>query len=336
MVMSKTHVSAAMMMTAGMGTRLSPFTRVQTKALMPVLGIPAAQYSVDTLVAAGVKRVVANLHHLASSTRSQLLNLDYSGAELVLSDESQQILGTAGGIKRALPLLGKGPILRANADVICDIRWQELIDRHEFLRRKRGVALTMVLLKHSGVGEAYSEVLTDSTLECVSGLGKLTTEGYFWSGAAILEQEALAHVPEIGPSEFVPTILHPALRDQKVGVFMSESPWFDIGSPSLWLDTHLNLLSLLEEKNQALTLFPRWRERILDLNYRISSGVWIRKGVELNRDLILRGPLYIGFEGEQEDQFEELGPRCVVYDAKISQRRLSQGIGYCGFWVGEN
>ena len=342
--MSKVHVSVAMMMTAGLGTRLSPFTQVQTKALMPVLGIPSAQYTIDTLVAAGVNDLIANVHHRAESTRQGLLSLDYAGSRLLVSDESDELLGTAGGLRKAIPYMGQGPVLRANADVICNIDWLSLMDRHQYLRRKKGVSITMALLQNTTSEESYPEILLHPDSEQVIGLGKSIRGGVFWSGAAVIELEALAQIPQKGPSEFVPWVLSPAIREQKVGAVLMDTCWYDIGSPRLWLQTHLDLLKTLEEETSSARLCPKWRERLLKQNVQLASGVWVdRKAPRLRQDQ-LHPPVYVGSIDEapsMEESHEaiarvELGPRCVLYGESAIQGKLQRGIGYSRLWMGED
>ena len=338
--MSNPQVSAAMIMTAGLGTRLHPFTQVQTKALMPVFGVPSAQFVIDTLVAAGVSQIIANLHHRASDTQKGLLKLDLAGSSLLLSDESQELLGTAGGMRKVLPHIGKGPLLRANADVLCNIDWLSLLDRHQYLKRKRGVSITLALLKNTHPSEQYPEILLHSDQESVMGVGKAIPSGVFWSGAAVLEREAFADVPDQGASEFVPSILRPALQKQSVGAVVMNSCWYDIGTPQLWLQTHFDLMSELESVTSSSGLLPQWRERLLQRNLQIKPGVWVDRRVPRFDQIPVRAPSYVGWSGEapffdSSFPYQELGPRCVVYGGAVSQGVLQRGIGYSKFWIGE-
>lgn len=94
-------VTQAMLMAAGLGTRLMPFTERAPKALLPVLGVPIAQFALDSLARAGVDRVVANVHHHASAAKQGLAQLDRGDADFFVSDESERLLGSAGGsVKR--------------------------------------------------------------------------------------------------------------------------------------------------------------------------------------------------------------------------------------------
>jgi MurNAc alpha-1-phosphate uridylyltransferase len=105
----------AMVMAAGFGTRLRPFTDTVPKALVPVLGVPMLDVVLNRLVAVGVKRAVINLHHLGDRIRAHLK--DRRDIEIVYSEEDE-ILETGGGIVKALPLLGDEPFFAINAKII--------------------------------------------------------------------------------------------------------------------------------------------------------------------------------------------------------------------------
>src|SRR5688500_7784184 len=99
-----------MLMTAGLGTRLRPFTEIAPKHLLPVMGVPMAQFAVDLLARFGVSRIVCNVHHRADLAVPALKALEHGpGTSIEISDESQLLLGSAGGIRKALPLLGRDP-----------------------------------------------------------------------------------------------------------------------------------------------------------------------------------------------------------------------------------
>lgn len=105
----------AMVMAAGFGTRLRPYTDTVPKALVPVLGVPMLDVVLNRLVAVGVKRAVINLHHLGDKIREHLKGR--RDIEIVYSEEAE-ILETGGGIVQALPLLGDEPFYAINAKII--------------------------------------------------------------------------------------------------------------------------------------------------------------------------------------------------------------------------
>lgn len=106
----------AMVMAAGLGTRMRPLTLTTPKALVPVAGKPLIAYVIDPLVAAGVERVVVNVHAHADQLEAYLRGR--RDAEFLVSDEREALLETGGGVKHARGLLGEAPIFRCNSDYV--------------------------------------------------------------------------------------------------------------------------------------------------------------------------------------------------------------------------
>ena len=105
----------AMIMAAGLGTRMRPLTATRPKPLVEVAGKALLDHVLDRLRAAGVKRVVVNVHYLADSLEAHLEarsgELDYA-----VSDERAQLLETGGGLVRARDLIDCDPFLAVNSD----------------------------------------------------------------------------------------------------------------------------------------------------------------------------------------------------------------------------
>ncbi len=105
-----------MIMAAGLGTRMRPLTNDRPKPLVTVAGKALIDHDLDRLVAAGVKRAVVNLHYKAEMLKAHLATR--RDIEIVWSDETGELLGTGGGIVRALPLFGDRPFFILNSDSI--------------------------------------------------------------------------------------------------------------------------------------------------------------------------------------------------------------------------
>ena len=108
------NVTAAMIMGAGLGTRMRPLTDDRPKPMIPVLGKPLIDHTIDRLVAAGITRIVVNLHYKAEMLRAHLSQR--RDAEILFSDETGQLLDTGGGVVKAMPLLGEAPFFILNSD----------------------------------------------------------------------------------------------------------------------------------------------------------------------------------------------------------------------------
>jgi len=104
----------AMVLAAGLGTRMRPLTDRLPKALVPVAGRALIDRALDKLVEAGVERVVVNLHHFAEQVEAHLKGR--RDLEVLFSDERDGLLDSGGGIQHARALLGDDPIFVANID----------------------------------------------------------------------------------------------------------------------------------------------------------------------------------------------------------------------------
>lgn len=119
----------AMIFAAGLGTRLSPLTDTTPKALIEVGGKPALRHAIDNIVQAGITDIVVNVHHHAGQVKAYLAANPVPGVRIRISDESDRLLDTGGGLMKALPLLGTDePVLLHNADIITDVDLPQMID----------------------------------------------------------------------------------------------------------------------------------------------------------------------------------------------------------------
>ena len=105
-----------MVLAAGIGTRMRPLTNEMPKPLVKVAGKALIDHVLDRLLEAGVERAVVNVHHFADQMRQHLAHL--TRPQIVISDERGLLLGTGGGVKKALPELGDAPFFNINSDTI--------------------------------------------------------------------------------------------------------------------------------------------------------------------------------------------------------------------------
>src|SRR2546421_11302835 len=106
----------AMVLAAGLGTRMRPFNGQLPKPLVRVGGKALIDYVLDRLAAQGVERAVVNVHHLADQIERHLAQRRQP--KIVISDERGELLGTGGGVVKALPQLGDTPFFHVNSDTI--------------------------------------------------------------------------------------------------------------------------------------------------------------------------------------------------------------------------
>lgn len=122
----------AMVLAAGLGTRLKPWTLEHPKALVPVQGVPMLERVLSRLEDEGFSDITVNVHHFSSQI-VDFLNMRQSKMNVKISDESEQLLDTGGGIAHAAPLLMEHPgsVLVHNVDILSNAPLRRLMEAHE-------------------------------------------------------------------------------------------------------------------------------------------------------------------------------------------------------------
>ena len=111
-----------MIFAAGLGTRLKPLTDTMPKALVPVAGKPLLWHVMDKIKRAGFERVVINVHHFADQITDYLKDIDNMGMDVRISDETEMLLETGGGIKHASAHFDvASPVLIHNVDILSNV-----------------------------------------------------------------------------------------------------------------------------------------------------------------------------------------------------------------------
>ena len=119
----------AMVFAAGLGTRLKPLTDTMPKALVPVGGVPLLQRVLQKLNDEGATRVVVNVHHMASQIVNFLDVHQHFGMDIKISDETDALLDTGGGLRKAAALFDPDkPILIHNVDILSNICLRDFYD----------------------------------------------------------------------------------------------------------------------------------------------------------------------------------------------------------------
>lgn len=122
-------VRQCMVFAAGLGTRLKPLTDTMPKALVPVDGKPLIEHVILKLVASGFNRIVINVHHFAPMIKSWIAEHSFNGVEILVSDESDLLLDTGGGLRKAAKLFdADAPVLIHNVDILSNVDLKTLYD----------------------------------------------------------------------------------------------------------------------------------------------------------------------------------------------------------------
>lgn len=233
----------ALVLTAGLATRLQPLSSVRAKAALPVAGEALVLRILRSLHAAGVTRVVLNLHHRAETITREVGDGSTLGLSVRYSWETD-VLGSAGGPARALPLLESDRFLIVNGDTLADVNLAALAAQHV----DTNAVVTMAVVD---ADPRYNAILADEH-GMVSGFRKSTpgTSGtlgtlgtYHFIGVQAANAAAFAGVSPDTRAETVHG-MYPDLIRQRPGslrIMRTTAEFFDIGTPRDYLDTALRL-----------------------------------------------------------------------------------------------
>ena len=147
----KTAPKTAMVLAAGLGTRMRPLTDDRPKALVQVRGRALIDHVLDRLGDAGVERAVVNVHWFAERLEAHLAART-GGPEIVISDERAELLETGGGLKKARGLLGDDPVFVTNIDSVWIDRGDALGDLMRLWDRARMDAALLLARREGSIG----------------------------------------------------------------------------------------------------------------------------------------------------------------------------------------
>ncbi len=225
---SLTRPKRAMVLAAGLGTRMRPFNGQIPKPLVRVAGKALLDYALDRLAEQDVERAVVNVHHMADQIERHLAAR--TQPPIVISDERAELLGTAGGVIKALPQLGEGPFYHVNSDTIwIDGVKPNLARLAETFDADPMDALLLVAPTTSSIGYTGAG---DFSMEPD---GRLTRRGerevvpFVYAGAAILTPAFFAGTPP-GPASMSPLFDRAAEAGRLFGLRL-DGVWMHVGTP---------------------------------------------------------------------------------------------------------
>lgn len=259
----------ALVMTAGLGTRLRPLSHARAKGALPVGGEVLVRRVLRWLRAAGIRRIVLNLHHLPDTITPHVGDGRDLDVEVRYSWESQ-VLGSAGGPARALPLLDADRFLIVNGDTLTDASLEELTTRHV----ASGAQVTMTV---SPGDIRYGGVMTDEH-DIVHGFARAGETDvarapeapqarqapfvrHHFVGIQAVERRAFA---QVSPDELSESVwgTYPHLIAEAPGalrVYRTPATFHDIGTPADYLATSRRFAAGAPEIGRDVRIHPTAR-----------------------------------------------------------------------------
>ena len=220
----------AMVLAAGLGTRMRPLTERMPKALVPVAGKPLIDHVLDRLKAAGVARAVVNVHHLADHVEAHLKAR--TDLEVLISDERAQLLDSGGGIRHAMDKLGPDPIFLANIDSLWIEGHQPALETLKAAWDPQAMDLLLLLVKRGhGIGfEGPQGFFMDEAGRLTHSVAPDVVTPYANIGFGIMKPQVLQAEPD-APFSIIPTWHRLQAAGRLHGVAM-DGFWMHVGDPA--------------------------------------------------------------------------------------------------------
>ena len=312
----------AMIMAAGLGTRLYPLTGRTAKPMVPILNRPVMEHMVKLLRRHGITEVAANLHYHPEKIRRYFADGGALGVELRYNLE-EQLLGTAGGVGEFRSFLGDDTFVVVSGDGLTDIDLTAFVAAH----RAAGGMATMAVKQVDDPSD-YGVVVHDDDLR-VHGFQEKPARHEARSdlcncGIYAFEPAIFDHVP---PHQFVDWAkdVFPALLRDGVPfhVWRLDDYWNDVGNIEQYRSSNFDALL----GNVKLEIPGR----------ELQPGVWVGDGTQIDSDVRLQAPILLGAGGLVEAGAELVGPLIVGDGCVIeSGARLDGVIHWDGVKAGRN
>ena len=204
----------AMILAAGLGTRFKPWTDKHPKALALVNGKSLLERNLLYLQTFGIKDVLVNVHHFAEQIRHAIIVNDGWGSNISISDESDEVLETGGGLKKASAYFDDGNFLLMNADILTDLDLYDLISFHN---RKKPLATLAVTNRKSS-----RYFLFDNNDRLAGWRNTKTGEEKISVRVSDLSEKAFSGIHVISPNIF--PLIHEEGKFSIVDVYLGLAP----------------------------------------------------------------------------------------------------------------
>ncbi|MDA8015904.1 MAG: NDP-sugar synthase [Thermoanaerobaculia bacterium] len=295
----------ALVLTAGLGTRLRPLTWSQPKPLLPLCGRPLVRRTLESLSLAGCQGAVLNLHHLPDAI-PEALGDDVAGMPIRYSREDP-VQGTLGALFPCRDFLGKAEVVTVvNGDSLCQWPVSSLLRRH----RQTGADVTLLLTPNRPESTLGGGIAVDETGRVVQlrdhpslpAIGRVRR--HVFAGLHLFRPEILDRVPE-GPGDVIDGLYQPLLSEGcEIRAVVTRRRWHDVGTPRRYLEAALDhaaspwrgLRSGRFVSSDARIADSATLRRVV-----VEAGAAVENGARVERSLIMSGA--------------QVGPGAVLRDA---------------------
>ncbi|MBW1868278.1 MAG: NDP-sugar synthase [Deltaproteobacteria bacterium] len=269
----------AMILAAGLGTRLRPLTLSRPKALMPVGNRPMIDRVIEYLKKYNIDELIVNAHHHQEQLVTHLDNGRPFGLNIQVKVEPK-ILGTGGGIKNTEGFWDDKPFVVINGDILTDIDLTRAYETH----RKKGNLITLIL--HDC--EPFNQILINERLDIMDIAPRACPGRLAFTGIHIIEPEILFHIPKDRFSNIIDCYQKLIREGSPIRAYISRGHyWRDVGTIKSYL---LANKEVLQEAHFLLGPGCRIHESVRLKEWAvIGRDTSLEEGVEIRRSVLWEG-----------------------------------------------
>jgi NDP-sugar pyrophosphorylase family protein len=224
----------AMILAAGLGTRLKPLTDSTPKALIKIKEYTLLELQIKRLTAEGFNEIIINVHHFADKIKEYLRQNNFFNCSIEFSDESKKLLDTGGGLKKAAHFFSdKKPFLVYNVDILSNIDLNKLMEAH---LSSSSIATLAVQDRNSSRKFLFNdEMILSGWLNEKSGKKILANDNQLkllpraFSGIQILDPKIFNYFPDKDVFSLVDLYLTTAKNEKIFGCLHNRDEWIDLG-----------------------------------------------------------------------------------------------------------
>jgi NDP-sugar pyrophosphorylase family protein len=221
----------AMIFAAGLGTRLKPITESIPKALVEVNGKTLLEIAIRKLIENDFRKIIINVHHFADNVKD-FLDKNTFAAEIIISDESELLLDTGGGLKYAQKYFDDSPLLVHNVDIISNLNLKEFYQYHlsddavASLVVSKRVTSRYLLLNDENILCGWEDVKKN---EKIIVRDKDNLYQFAYNGIHILNPQIINQFPEEKVFSVIKAYLKLAETEEIQGYVCNDIKWIDVG-----------------------------------------------------------------------------------------------------------
>lgn len=240
----------AMILAAGLGTRLKPLTDTVPKALIRIKDKTLLELQINKLKSEGFNEIIINVHHFAGQIIHYLEQKNFFNCKIEISDESNLLLDTGGGLKKASHFFSDGkPFLIYNVDILSNISLKKLIDFHIDSKSIATLAVQeressrKFLFDENNILGGWTNEKTGEKIIATNSPTKLRAMSF--SGIQIIDPNIFKYFPEKNVFSLIELYLTAAKQENIVGYIHNQDEWIDVGKVKDLNDAE-NLLAKLK------------------------------------------------------------------------------------------